>query len=562
MNTGATTTAGQTHGAADHAPGENYLNCSSGWRSWLFTLDHKRIGVMYLASILFSFLLGGIFALLVRTELIQPGQLIMDADSYNRAFTLHGAIMVFLFIIPGIPAALGNFVLPLLLGAKDVALPRLNLASYHIYAIGAVMAVAAILLGGVDTGWTFYTPYSTTTDGSVILVTLAVFVLGFSSIFTGINFIVTIHKMRPAGMGWFRMPLMLWALYATAIIQVLATPVLAITVLLLIAERALGIGIFDPALGGDPVLFQHFFWFYSHPAVYIMILPAMGVISELISTYSRKTIFGYRAIAFSSIAIAIFSFLVWGHHMFVSGQSPLATVIFSALTFSVSIPSAVKVFNWLATMYKGAIKLETAMVYALSFIFLFGIGGLTGLFLATLSTDVHLHDTYFVVAHFHYTMMGGVVIAFLGGLFHWWPKMFGRMFSQKWGNIGAVLIFLGFNLTFFSQFVMGSKGMPRRYYNYPPEFEIYHQLSTLGSYILAVGLFVAAGVLLHSLLAGRRAPANPWGAPTLDWQTASPPSHHNFDGPVILTDPYDYRGLVWDEAAQGFVRTAKEAATR
>jgi len=560
MSTGATTTAG--HPVETHGHGDNYLNHGSGWRSWLFTLDHKRIGVMYLAAILFSFLLGGIFAILVRTELISPGHTVMDADTYNRAFTLHGAIMTFLFIIPGIPAALGNFVLPLLLGAKDVALPRLNLASFHIYVVGAVMAVASIMLGGVDTGWTFYTPYSTTTDGSVVMVTLGVFVLGFSSIFTGINFIVTIHKMRPAGMGWFRMPLMLWALYATAIIQVLATPVLAITVLLLIVERTLGIGIFDPALGGDPVLFQHFFWFYSHPAVYIMILPAMGVISELVSTYSRKTIFGYHAIAYSSIAIAIFSFLVWGHHMFVSGQSPLATVIFSALTFSVSIPSAVKVFNWLATMYKGSIKLETPMVYALSFIFLFGIGGLTGLFLATLATDVHLHDTYFIVAHFHYTMMGGVVIAFLAGIFHWWPKMFGRMFSQKWGNIGAVVIFIGFNLTFFSQFVMGSKGMPRRYYTYPPEFEIYHQLSTLGSYILAVGLFMAAGVLLHSLLAGRKAPANPWGAATLEWQAASPPSHHNFDGPLILTDPYDYRGLVWDDQQQGFVRLPQEAVSR
>ncbi len=562
MNSTTATASGHPPGGHGHAHGEHYLNCAHGWRSWLLTLDHKRIGVMYLATILFSFLLGGIFALLVRTELISPGQTIMDADSYNRAFTLHGAIMTFLFIIPGIPAALGNFVLPLLLGAKDVALPRLNLASFHIYVIGSLMAVGSIMLGGVDTGWTFYTPYSTTTDGSVVMVTLSVFVLGFSSIFTGINFIVTIHKMRPAGMGWFRMPLMLWALYATAIIQVLATPVLAITVLLLIAERTLGIGIFDPALGGDPVLFQHFFWFYSHPAVYIMILPAMGVISELISTYSRKTIFGYHAIAYSSIAIAVFSFLVWGHHMFVSGQSPLATVIFSALTFSVSIPSAVKVFNWLATMYKGSIKLETAMVYALAFIFLFGIGGLTGLFLATLATDVHLHDTYFVVAHFHYTMMGGVVIAFLGGIYHWWPKMFGRMFSQKWGNIGAVLVFIGFNVTFFSQFVMGSRGMPRRYYTYPPEFELYHQMSTLGSYILAIGLFVAAGVLLHSLLAGRKAPANPWGAATLEWQAESPPTHHNFDGPLVLTDPYDYRGLVWDEQVQGFVRTAKETVTR
>ncbi len=468
--------------------------------------------------------------------------------------------MVFLFIIPGIPAALGNFVLPMMLGAKDVALPRLNLASYHLYLIGALIAISAILLGGVDTGWTFYTPYSTSTGGPVVLVTLGVFILGFSSIFTGLNFIVTVHKMRPAGMGWFRMPLMLWALYATAIIQVLATPVLGITMLLLAAERFLGIGIFDPALGGDPVLFQHFFWFYSHPAVYIMILPAMGVISELVAVFSRKTIFGYRAIAYSSIAIAIFSFLVWGHHMFVSGQSNLANMVFSALTFSVSIPSAVKVFNWISTMYRGSIRLETPMLYALAFIFLFGIGGLTGLFLGALSTDVHLHDTYFIVAHFHYTMMGGVMIAFLGGLFYWWPKMFGRMYSERWGRIAAVLIFIGFNVTFFTQFIMGARGMPRRYYNYPPEYEPYHVASSLGSYLLAVGLFLAAGVLLHSLIRGRRAPRNPWGAATLEWQSESPPVHYNFEGDLVLTDPYDYSGLVWDETEQGYVRKEGERA--
>jgi len=539
---------------------ENYLNCSHGLKSWLFTLDHKRIGVMYLIAILSSFLIGGIFALLVRTELLGPGPTIVDADTYNRMFTLHGAIMIFLFIIPGIPAALGNFVLPLQLGAKDVALPRLNLASFHLYVIGAIFAVSAIALGGVDTGWTFYTPYSTTTNGSVVAVTLGVFILGFSSIFTGLNFIVTIHRMRPEGMGWFRMPLFLWGLYATALIQVLATPILGITVLLLIAERVLGIGIFDPALGGDPVLFQHFFWFYSHPAVYIMILPAMGVISELISVYSRKTIFGYRMIAYSSIAIAIFSFFVWGHHLFTSGQSSLANLVFSALTFSVSIPSAIKVFNWIATMYKGEVKLDTPMIYALAFIVLFGIGGLTGLFLGSLSTDIHLHDTYFIVAHFHYTMMGSVMIAFLGGLHHWWPKMFGRMYSEKWGRSAATLIFIGFNVTFFTQFVMGSKGMPRRYYNYPEEFEIYHVISSIGSYLLAVGLFLTAGYLIHSLIAGRKAPDNPWGGATMEWQASSPPDHHNFTSKPILTDPYDYSHLRYDEAIGGYLRTDTDAA--
>ena len=539
--------------AAPPAAGTSYLERPRGLRSWLVTLDHKRIGVLYLVSILASFLLGGVFALILRTELVSPGRTVVSPDTYNQMFTLHGAVMIFLFIIPGIPAALGNFVLPLMLGAKDVALPRLNLASYYLWVTGAVLALASIVLGAVDTGWTFYTPYSTTTDMAVTTMVLGAFVLGFSSIFTGLNFIVTIHKMRPEGMTWFRMPLFLWSLYATAIIQVLATPVLGITLLLLAAERVLGIGIFDPNLGGDPVLFQHFFWFYSHPAVYIMILPAMGIMSELISTFSRKHIFGYRFIAYSSVAIALLSFLVWGHHMFVSGQSGVANVIFSALTFSVSIPSAIKVFNWLATMYRGSIRLQAPMLYALQFLFLFAIGGLTGLFLATLATDVHLHDTYFVVAHFHYVMFGGTVIAFLGGLHYWWPKMFGRMYSERWSAVGALLVFVGFNLTFFPQFVMGSQGMPRRYYDYLPQFRTYHVLSTLGSYVLAVGFLVVAAVLLHSLWRGRRAPANPWGAATLEWRTPSPPPPENFEGEPEAGDPYDVDAWRWSETEGGYV---------
>ncbi len=535
-------------------PGANYLNTSRGVLSWMFTLDHKRIGVMYLIAIVTSFFLGGVFALLVRTELLTPGQTIMTADAYNKMFTLHGAVMIFLFIIPGIPAALGNFVLPLMLGAKDVALPRLNLTSFWFWIAGAVFSLVSIIVGAVDTGWTFYTPYSTTTGTAVISMTLGVFILGFSSIFTGLNFIVTIHKMRPEGMTWFRMPLFLWGLYSTAIIQVLATPVLGITLLLLVAERVLGVGIFDPALGGDPVLYQHFFWFYSHPAVYIMILPAMGVISEVISVFSGKHIFGYRFIAWSSIAIALLSFLVWGHHMFTSGQSGLTNMIFSALTFSVAIPSAVKVFNWLATMYKGSIRLAAPMLYALSFLFLFAIGGLTGLFLGALSTDVHLHDTYFVVAHFHYVMFGGTVIAFLGGLHYWWPKMFGRMYSERWAQLSALLIFVGFNLTFFTQFVMGSHGMPRRYYNYVEEFTTLHQASTVGSYVLALGFFVMAGYLIHSLFRGELAGANPWGSATLEWETASPPPTHNFDHEFEAGDPYDLDSLRWDEGARSWVR--------
>ena len=531
----------------------SYLTAERGIRSWLFTLDHKRIGVMYLVGILTSFLMGGVMALLVRTELLTPGRTIMDADTYNHMFTLHGAIMTFLFIIPSIPAALGNFVLPLMIGAKDVAFPRMNLASLYLWVFGAVFLVAAMGLNGLDTGWTFYTPYSTTTNSSVISATMGVFILGFSSIFTGINFIATVHTMRPKGMTWFRMPLFLWSLYATAIIQVLATPVLGITLMLLIAERVAGIGIFDPALGGDPVLYQHFFWFYSHPAVYIMILPAMGIISELISTFSRTRIFGYRFLCYSSVAIALLGFLVWGHHMFTS-ESAMAAVIFSALTFSVSIPSGIKIFNWLATLYKGSISLTTPMCFALSFIVLFAFGGLTGLFLGALATDVHLHDTYFVVAHFHYVMMGGTLMAFIGGLFYWWPKMFGKMYSEFWGRMSCFGIFVGFNWTFFPQFLLGTKGMPRRYYNYKPEFQGLHVVSTLGAFVLGVGLLICAAVLVHSLFRGRKAPPNPWGVATMEWETTSPPPTHNFEDTPAVNDPYDLDGFVLNDTSGNYER--------
>jgi cytochrome c oxidase subunit 1 len=553
----ATTAAGAVPGLGQWE--DNYLTHRSGILSWLLTLDHKRIGVMYLIAILASFFLGGIFAVLIRTELLTPGPTIVEADLYNQFFTLHGAVMTFLVIIPGIPAALGNFVLPIMLGAKDVAFPRLNLCSFYLWVGGALFFVLTMATGGLDTGWTFYTPYSTTTNTSVIAATTGAFILGFSSIFTGLNFIVTIHRLRPPGMTWFRMPLFLWSIYATAIIQMLATPVLGITLILLIVERAFGVGFFDPALGGDPVLFQHFFWFYSHPAVYIMILPAMGVISELVSTFSHKHIFGYKAIAYSSIAIALFGFIVWGHHMFVSGQSGLLTVIFSLLTFSVSIPSAIKVFNWLATMYKGSISLETPMCYALAFIFLFGIGGLTGLFLGALSTDVHLHDTYFVVAHFHYTMMGGTMIAFFAALHYWWPKITGRMYSELWGRIACLVVFVGFNMTFFTQFVMGSHGMPRRYFNYLEEFAPYHRLSTVGSYVQGIGFLIIAAYLIHSLFRGRKAPANPWGGGTLEWECSSPPPANNFDEPPEVSDCYDYENLEYDREIGGYVHRSPDS---
>jgi len=539
---------------------DNYLTHTRGWKSWAFTLDHKRIGVMYLVAIASSLFLGGMFALAVRIELFSPGRTMMDADSYNHMFTLHGAVMIFLFIIPSIPATFGNFILPVMLGAKDVAFPRLNLASFYLWVTGALFFVLTLSLNQLDTGWTLYVPYAITTKSSVLLAGLGAFVLGFSSIFTGINFIATVHTMRPPGMTWFKMPLFLWSLYATALIQVLATPVLGITVLMLAMEITLNLGIFDPKLGGDPILFQHFFWFYSHPAVYIMILPGMGIMSELIPTFSRKHIFGYRFIAYSSVAIALLGFFVWGHHMFVSGQSVLLGVIFSALTFSVSIPSAIKVFNWLATMYKGSIHLDAPMLYALSFILLFGIGGLTGLFLGALSTDVVVHDTYFVVAHFHYTMFGGTLVAFLGGLHYWWPKITGRMYNALHARIAAIMLFVGFNLTFFPQFILGTRGMPRRYYDYTadlakhPEFQLLNVLSTLGAFLLATALFFMLHYLMRSLRKGRPAPANPWGSGSLEWQCSSPPPHDNFATPPTVDDPYDYHDLKYDPQLQGYTR--------
>lgn len=521
---------------------KNYINESSGLWSWLTSLDHKRIGIMYFISVLFFFLVGGIMALLLRYELIAPGPTIMTPNQYNQALTYHGAIMVFMVIIPGIPAILGNFFLPLHIGAKDVAFPRLNLASWYCLMIGAMLAVATMFMNKVDTGWTFYTPYSIRSSGSTTMMVLAAFIMGMSSILTGLNFIVTVHKLRAPGMTMFRIPLFVWALYSTAVLQVLATPVLGITLLLIVAERSLGIGIFDPNLGGDPVLFQHFFWFYSHPAVYIMILPAMGVVSEIITTFSRKTIFGYTAIAFSSIGIAAVSFFVWGHHMFVSGQSETAGIVFSFITMLVGVPTAIKMFNWLATLYRGSISFQSPMLFALGFLFLFAIGGVTGIMLAVLATNVHFHDTYFVVAHFHYVMVGGTLMAIMGGFYYWFPKMFGKMYSEGAARLSFVFIFIGFNVTFFPQFILGAMGMPRRYFDYIPAYTHLNQISTIGSWLIASGFLIALYTIVTGLLWGKKATDNPWGSKTLEWTVSSPPPHHNFDvEPVVTAGPYEYR---------------------
>ncbi len=530
-----------SHSASAH--GDNYLNHSHGLKSWLLTLDHKRIGLMYLFVILGMFLLGGLFALGVRLELFSPGMQYLTMDQYNRFFTYHGAIMVFMVIIPLIPAAIGNFILPMQIGAKDVAFPRWNLVSFYVYILGATIASSTLFLKGVDTGWTFYAPYSIKTGSSATLVLLGAFIMGFSSILTGLNFIVTIHKLRAPGLTWDRLPLFLWALYATSIIQVLATPVLAITLLLLVLERVIGIGIFDPTLGGDPVLFQHFFWFYSHPAVYIMVLPAMGVISDVIPAFSRKPVFGYKAIAAATFGIALVSFVVWGHHMFVSGQSDFANFVFSFLTMLVAVPTGVKVFSWLGTMYKGSLRFDTPMLYAMGFLFVFTIGGLTGVFLAVVSVDVHLTATYFVVAHFHYVMVGGTLLAFLAGLHYWFPKFSGKMYSEGPARLASWMIMVGFNVTFFPQFILGVLGMPRRYADYLPQLTTLNRISTMGSWILGLGFLVVAWNLARGLKSGRASGPNPWGALTLEWMTASPPPHENFlVEPVVTDGPYEYRG--------------------
>jgi cytochrome c oxidase subunit 1 len=531
-----------------------YVSSRASIWSWLLTEDHKRIAILYTITITLMFFVGGTAATLMRLELVTPAGDLVDSATYNTLFTVHGVIMVWFFLIPSIPNTLGNFLVPMMIGARDLAFPKLNLLSWYIYLFGAAFTLWAILNGGVDTGWTFYTPYSTHSSSThVVSTTLGIFILGFSSILTGLNFIVTIHTMRAPGMTWGRLPLFIWSTYATSLILVLATPVLAITLVLVAIERVLRVGIFDPALGGDPLLYQHLFWFYSHPAVYIMILPGMGVTSELIAAFAHKRVFGYGFVAASSIAIAVLGFLVWGHHMFTAGMSVHAALVFSLLSYLVAVPSAIKVFNWTATLYGASISFDTPLLYALAFIGLFVIGGLTGLFLAALAVDVHVQDTYFVVAHFHYIMVGGMVTAYMGGLHYWWPKITGRMYPELWGKLAALTIFVGFNLTFFPQYLVGYLGMPRRYHVYPPEYQVLNVMSTAGASILAVGYLLPLVYLLWSLRRGRVAGPNPWGAPGLEWQTTSPPPPHNFETtPIVREGPYRYpdRRVVGDRSGR------------
>ena len=523
-------------------PAKNYLNAEYGLKSWLLTLDHKRIALLYLFTTIFFFVIGGTAAALIRLELLTPAGDLVASDTYNKLFSIHGIIMVFFFLVPIAPGVLGNFLIPLMIGAKDVALPRINLFSWYLFAIGGCVELCMMIAGGVDTGWTFTTPLSTHyVNTNVVAAAMGIFIAGFSSILTGINFIVTIHKMRAPGMTWFRLPLFIWSYYATSIIFVLATPVIAISMVLIVLERVTGIGVFDPTKGGDPLLFQHLFWFYSHPAVYVMILPGMGVISEVISCFCKKRVFGYTAVAFSSVAIAVFGFFVWAHHMFIMGISTYSSMLFSLMSMMVAVPSAIKVFNWCATMYKGSISFDTPMIYSLGFIGLFTIGGLTGVFLASLGLDIHLTETYFIVAHFHYIMVGGMVSAVMAGLHFWWPKITGRMYPESLGRMAAIILFIGFNLTFFPQFILGVLGMPRRYHSYPPEFQVLNVLSTAGASILALGYLLPTIYLIWSLKYGAIAGANPWHAAGLEWTVQSPPPVENFsETPIVDFEAYDY----------------------
>jgi cytochrome c oxidase subunit I len=518
-----------------------FVNEDERIRSWLRTTDHKRVGILFFVATALMMALGGAFALVLRIEHLTPERTIVDALAYNRLFTMHGVVMVFLFMIPAIPASFGNFLVPIMIGAKDVAFPRLNIASFYIYFLGAIVVLIAMQAGGLDTGWTFYTPYSVQSPSAVVPTLLGLFIVGWSSILTGLNFIVTIHTMRAKGLTWMRLPLFVWAIYGTSIIQVLATPVLGLAVALVAIDHGLDWGLFDPARGGDPVLFQHLFWFYSHPAVYIMILPAMGVVSEVVCTFCRKNPFSYKAIAYSTLGIAFVGFLTWGHHMFVAGISVFDAGAFGILSMLVGIFSAIKVFTWVGTMYRGSIAFKTPLLYIFTFLFLFVFGGMTGIAVATTSLDVHWHDTYFVVAHFHFIMVGGTLTAYLAGLHYWFPKVTGKLYSERWGLLAAALVSAGFFVTFFPQFLLGNAGMPRRYYDYPPEYQTLHVVSTVGSWVLATGMLITVGYLLWALKSGKQAGNNPWHSASYEWLTRSPPPPHNFDDtPVFATDPYDY----------------------
>lgn len=526
-------------------PMESYLNSEYGLRSWLLTQDHKRIALLYLFTTTFFFVIGGVAASLIRLELLTPAGDLVASDTYNKLFSIHGIIMVFFFLVPVAPAVLGNFLIPLMIGARDVAFPRLNLASWYLFVIGGCFELYMMIFGGVDTGWTFTTPLSTHfVNTHVVGAAMGIFIAGFSSILTGLNFIVTIHRMRAPGMTWFRLPLFIWSYYATSIIFVLATPVVAISMVLIVLERTTGMGVFDPTKGGDPLLFQHLFWFYSHPAVYVMILPGMGVMSEVIACFCRKRVFGYTAVAFSSVSIAVFSFFVWAHHMFIMGISNYSALVFSLMSVLVAVPSAIKIFNWSLTMQKGSISFATPMLYALGFIGLFTLGGMTGIFLAALGMDIHLTETYFIVAHFHYVMVGGMVSAVMAGLHFWWPKMTGRMYPESLGRLAAATLFIGFNLTFFPQFILGYLGMPRRYHAYPPEFQVLNVLSTAGASILAIGYLLPAAYLLWSLKYGKLAGPNPWQAAGLEWKIQSPPLTSNFlEIPLVTEEAYAYGAI-------------------
>ncbi|KDR55140.1 MULTISPECIES: cytochrome c oxidase subunit I [Oscillatoriales] len=506
-----------------------------------FSTDHKVIGIQYLVTSFIFYLIGGFMAGIVRTELATPDPDLVDPEMYNSLFTVHGTIMIFLWIVPA-GAGFANYLIPLMIGARDMAFPKLNAVAFWLIPPGGLLLLASFLIEAPQAGWTSYPPLSLVTGkvGEEIWI-LSILLLGTSSILGAVNFSVTIFKMRIPTMGLNDMPLMCWAMIAASALILLSTPVLAAALILLSFDLLAGTNFFNPTGGGDPVVYQHLFWFYSHPAVYIMILPFFGLISDILPVHARKPIFGYQAIAYSSLAISFLGLIVWAHHMFTSGTPGWLRMFFMITTMIIAVPTGIKVFGWLATIWGGKLRLNSAMLFAMGFIATFVIGGVTGIMVASVPFDIHVHDTYFIVAHFHYVLFGGAVFGIFAGIYHWFPKMTGRMMNENWGIVHFVLTLIGANMTFMPMHILGLQGMPRRVAMYDPRFTELNVVCTIGTYILAVSTFPFIINAVWSWLKGPKAPGNPWEALTLEWMTSSPPPIENFHTtPVLRTGPYDY----------------------